>query len=203
MNGKVFLLSRCGHILMLIVIMSVNQLLPVAASDTSSSLLSSSRRIRGRKIRTEHEPRSFHHHHHHHHHHHNNQKENVPLKADEKAPVPPPTNGDNRVKLPQVLVNVGERVLVHNILLGTVMYVGQTSFAKGIWVGISLDQPKGKNDGTVKGHKYFHCEPKHGLFTKPEHVIRYQQDDTTQSKTTRTTNTNNSEKKNKAKKKMT
>ena len=50
MNIKYFYCLNFGHILMLIVIMSVNQLLPVAASDTSSSLLSSSRRIRGRKM---------------------------------------------------------------------------------------------------------------------------------------------------------
>jgi hypothetical protein len=29
--------------------------------------------------------------------------------------------------------------------------------------GVELDLPVGKNSGTVKGHKYFKCAPKHGV----------------------------------------
>lgn len=38
---------------------------------------------------------------------------------------------------------------------GTVQYIGNTGFATGKWIGISLDEPKGKNNGTVQDKQYF------------------------------------------------
>ena len=32
----------------------------------------------------------------------------------------------------------------------------------GIWVGVELDEPKGKSDGEVKGKRLFTCPPMHG-----------------------------------------
>lgn len=46
--------------------------------------------------------------------------------------------------------------------VGKLCYFGKTDFADGNWVGIELDEPIGKNDGTVDGVTYFNCKPKHG-----------------------------------------
>lgn len=41
---------------------------------------------------------------------------------------------------------------------GTVRFVGNTKFRDGIWVGLELESPAGKNNGEVQGVKYFSCE---------------------------------------------
>lgn len=38
---------------------------------------------------------------------------------------------------------------------GEIAYLGMTAFAPGKWAGIILDDPKGKNNGTVNGTAYF------------------------------------------------
>uniref|UniRef100_A0A8D2MPM8 Dynactin subunit 1 n=1 Tax=Zonotrichia albicollis TaxID=44394 RepID=A0A8D2MPM8_ZONAL len=53
---------------------------------------------------------------------------------------------------------------------GTVAYVGATLFATGKWVGVILDEAKGKNDGTVQGRKYFTCEENHGIFVRQSQI---------------------------------
>lgn len=56
---------------------------------------------------------------------------------------------------------------------GTVRYLGAIPELPGIgvWVGIALDEPVGRNDGSVKGGKrYFECGASCGVFVRPERV---------------------------------
>ncbi|XP_068195430.1 CAP-Gly domain-containing linker protein 4 isoform X2 [Antennarius striatus] len=69
-------------------------------------------------------------------------------------------------------VRLGERVLVVGQRTGVVQFCGKTSFAPGLWLGIRLDKPSGKNDGSVGGVRYFSCPPKHGVFAPPTRVQR-------------------------------
>ena len=56
---------------------------------------------------------------------------------------------------------------------GVVRYYGDTHYASGSFVGVELDEPAGKNNGTVKGHSYFTCAPKHGLIVRPSDVLAH------------------------------
>ncbi|NXM35374.1 DCTN1 protein, partial [Oxyruncus cristatus] len=68
-------------------------------------------------------------------------------------------------------LKVGSRVeVIGKGHRGTVAYVGATLFATGKWVGVILDEPRGKNDGTVQGRKYFSCEENHGIFVRQSQI---------------------------------
>ncbi|KAI8806230.1 dynein associated protein-domain-containing protein [Cladochytrium replicatum] len=69
-------------------------------------------------------------------------------------------------------MDIGLRVeITTSKAVGTVRFVGTTAFAAGKWIGVELDTPTGKNDGTVTGKRYFDCKPNYGLFVK-ENMIR-------------------------------
>ena len=52
---------------------------------------------------------------------------------------------------------------------GTVRFVGRIpAIAPGFWVGVQYDEPVGKNDGTMKGDRFFECAPKYGGFLRPD-----------------------------------
>uniref|UniRef100_A0AAR2IZK1 Kinesin family member 13Bb n=1 Tax=Pygocentrus nattereri TaxID=42514 RepID=A0AAR2IZK1_PYGNA len=69
-------------------------------------------------------------------------------------------------------LKVGESVMVAGSKCGTVRYVGHTDFSGGIWVGVELDTPAGKNDGSVEGRQYFRCNPGYGVLVRPDRVSR-------------------------------
>ncbi|ANZ75471.1 BA75_02894T0 [Komagataella pastoris] len=51
-------------------------------------------------------------------------------------------------------MKLGERIQVKGVD-GVVRFRGQTQFADGEWVGVELDHPTGKNNGSVQGVQYF------------------------------------------------
>ncbi|EAA04239.4 AGAP007592-PA [Anopheles gambiae str. PEST] len=69
-------------------------------------------------------------------------------------------------------VVVGESVLIRPYnTSGVIAFVGATHFQGGTWIGVELDTPTGKNDGTVQGIQYFDCRPKHGIFVRVDKLI--------------------------------
>uniref|UniRef100_A0A7N9AN25 CAP-GLY domain containing linker protein 1a n=1 Tax=Mastacembelus armatus TaxID=205130 RepID=A0A7N9AN25_9TELE len=67
---------------------------------------------------------------------------------------------------------IGERVWVNGNKPGYIQFLGETQFAPGQWAGIVLDEPIGKNDGSVAGVRYFQCEALRGIFTRPSKLSR-------------------------------
>ncbi len=58
---------------------------------------------------------------------------------------------------------------------GEVKYVGEVKEIPGglgAWVGVQLDEPVGKNDGSIGGTRYWEGQShlKHGVFVRPERV---------------------------------
>jgi len=65
---------------------------------------------------------------------------------------------------------------------GIVRFAGITEFDKGNWVGIELDEPWGKNTGTVRDVTYFECihgHGMHGVFVRPHKIVPTSVDDNT------------------------
>ncbi|CAH2102180.1 unnamed protein product [Euphydryas editha] len=85
--------------------------------------------------------------------------------ADEESEV-------SRHAAPEWLV-AGESVQLRlSSSTGVVAYVGPTHFAGGLWVGVELDAPTGKNDGSVGGTRYFQCRARHGIFVRPDKLVQ-------------------------------
>ncbi|XP_057290662.1 CAP-Gly domain-containing linker protein 4-like isoform X2 [Hydractinia symbiolongicarpus] len=57
--------------------------------------------------------------------------------------------------------------------VGMLRFCGSTEFASGQWAGIELNEPVGKNDGSIAGVKYFDCKPKYGIFAPLTRVNKY------------------------------
>lgn len=47
---------------------------------------------------------------------------------------------------------------------GVLRYFGEPEFAPGYWCGVELDQPEGRNNGSLQGIRYFSCDEGCGVF---------------------------------------
>ncbi|AMD21161.1 HEL119Cp [Eremothecium sinecaudum] len=61
------------------------------------------------------------------------------------------------------MLKVGDRVETKNGI-GTVRFIGRTNFGDGEWIGIELEEPTGKNNGSIQGVSYFTTNKKDGLY---------------------------------------
>jgi len=67
---------------------------------------------------------------------------------------------------------IGQSVFVDGVKPGRIQFIGETKFGPGEWAGVFLDEPIGKNDGSVMSTRYFTCEPRHGVFSRLYRLTR-------------------------------
>eukprot|EP00943_MAST-04B_sp_MAST-4B-sp1_P005829 g5829.t1 len=75
-------------------------------------------------------------------------------------------------------INVGDKVEVERcgkVEIAYVAYVGPVHFGKTAtsnnnFLGLILENPTGKNNGTVQGRKYFECKNNYGVFVRSSTV---------------------------------
>ena len=83
-----------------------------------------------------------------------------------KQPVAPSPGEEESVRS-ELSYTEGDRVVITGTdRTGRCRFIGSVPFAKGVWAGIEIPTPDGKNDGSVEGVRYFTCKPKHGLFIR-------------------------------------
>lgn len=89
----------------------------------------------------------------------------VPLPCTSaKAVLPNSDHTTSRAMLTSLGLKLGDRVVIAGQKVGTLRFCGTTEFASGQWAGIELDEPEGKNNGSVGRVQYFKCAPKYGIF---------------------------------------
>ncbi|XP_030413202.1 CAP-Gly domain-containing linker protein 4 isoform X1 [Gopherus evgoodei] len=89
----------------------------------------------------------------------------VPLSCDiSKAMLPNYDHVTGKAMLLSLGLKLGDRVVIAGQKVGTLRFCGTTEFASGQWAGVELDEPEGKNDGSVGKVQYFKCAPRCGIF---------------------------------------
>uniref|UniRef100_A0A8C8YK63 CAP-Gly domain containing linker protein family member 4 n=1 Tax=Prolemur simus TaxID=1328070 RepID=A0A8C8YK63_PROSS len=89
----------------------------------------------------------------------------VPLSCNiSKALLPNHDHVTSKAMLTSLGLKLGDRVVIAGQKVGTLRFCGTTEFASGQWAGIELDEPEGKNNGSVGKVQYFKCAPKYGIF---------------------------------------
>jgi len=90
-------------------------------------------------------------------------------------------------------LKVGQKVeVVGKEVSGTIAYIGTTQFQAGKWIGLVLDEPKGKNDGSVQGKTYFTCKENYGMFVRPTQIKVVGSNENSPARTSKTPSRENS-----------
>lgn len=71
-----------------------------------------------------------------------------------------------------LVLRKGQTVETNDGRSGLIQYIGTLDVSPGEWCGLELPDASGKNDGSVKGNRYFTCEPGYGIFVRKENVVR-------------------------------
>ncbi|GBM82891.1 hypothetical protein AVEN_89187-1, partial [Araneus ventricosus] len=67
--------------------------------------------------------------------------------------------------------HVNDRVtIVGKNLIGTIAFIGNTSFSDHLWLWIILDESVARNNESYEGVWYFKCGNDHGIFAHPSQV---------------------------------
>uniref|UniRef100_A0A8C6UBP8 CAP-GLY domain containing linker protein 3 n=1 Tax=Neogobius melanostomus TaxID=47308 RepID=A0A8C6UBP8_9GOBI len=97
----------------------------------------------------------------------------VPLSCNlPRVTLPNYDNIPGTLMLSTLGLKLGDRVQLDNQKVGTLRFCGPTEFASGLWVGVELDEPEGKNDGSMGGVRYFICPPKLGVFSPVSKIAK-------------------------------
>jgi hypothetical protein len=72
-------------------------------------------------------------------------------------------------------VHIGDQCMVearnfHGVAI--IRYVGPCNKRTGLWIGLELPEPVGRNDGKLEARRYFTCLPNCGLFVRPEKITK-------------------------------
>jgi dynactin 1 len=67
---------------------------------------------------------------------------------------------------------VGQTIETTDGRTGIIRFIGDIHVAAGQFMGVELLEASGKNDGSVKGERYFNCPPEHGLFLRAAGILR-------------------------------
>eukprot|EP01084_Bolivina_argentea_P312905 541777_1 len=67
-------------------------------------------------------------------------------------------------------LRLNQRIKVRDYGYGTIQFLGCVHFAQGLFVGVELDEPNGKHDGSYYNKRYFTAKDKHGVLVKQHRV---------------------------------
>lgn len=69
-------------------------------------------------------------------------------------------------------MQIGDKIQFTYHCVAIVKYIGEVEGKEGIWIGLELDKPLGKHNGTYESKKYFECSDYHGILYRQEKLKR-------------------------------